>query len=140
MLPIKNNLVLPTGGLAFRVNEATSPLGNHVPWLVWDPHRVTVSADVALAASNELPVSKPAGDGGAVHFIIDEIDAAGGKIESKDIEKAAQNAGLSKRTLDRAKCKLKVVASREGFGTSGKWFWSLPKEPHRTPLGDSGDL
>lgn len=39
---------------------------------------------------------------------------------------------FSDRTLKRAKKTLGVTATKEGFGSKGKWFWELPF-PHRGP-------
>lgn len=135
ILPIKNNLVLPSGGLAFRVNDGTTPLGNHAPWLAWESGRVAISADAALALSNELPGVREDRGGmtEAKQFILDEIEAAGGRLEATDIYEAARRAGIAKRTLERAVEKLAVVKEKQGFGKNGKWFWSVPAKAANSP-------
>ena len=40
----------------------------------------------------------------------------------------AQEDGFNKDLMYKAKGLLKVVASKEGFGPDGKWFWRLPDE------------
>jgi hypothetical protein len=49
------------------------------------------------------------------------------RIEVSDLEEWARKAGVSKRTLERARKKLGVVSKREGFGTGGKFYLSLPQ-------------
>src|SRR5438876_11034801 len=46
---------------------------------------------------------------------------------SRDVEPAAEQAGIARRTLFRAKHRLHVVAERVGgYGQKGKWYWRLP--------------
>lgn len=43
------------------------------------------------------------------------------------MRRKAQAAGLSWRTVERAKSKLGIVADRQGgFGAGGDWHWRLP--------------
>lgn len=50
---------------------------------------------------------------------------ADGPLQAKDVQRAARDAGISEITLRRAKSKLGVTATREGFGSAGRWVWSL---------------
>jgi putative DNA primase/helicase len=50
---------------------------------------------------------------------------------AKDIQRQAQEAGLSWATVRRAKAKLGLKAEREGgFGGAGRWIWRLPTRDH----------
>lgn len=61
----------------------------------------------------------------AVDFLRDEL--GNGPRPAKSIRKDAGDAGISPRTLDRAKAALKVTSEREGgIGGEGQWLWSLP--------------
>ena len=53
------------------------------------------------------------------HFLADGAKPAKAVIEE------AEDMGLSKRTLDRAKEKLRIVSKKDGM--SGGWIWELPK-------------
>src|SRR5262245_3338927 len=49
-----------------------------------------------------------------------------GPMNVRDIEAAAAGAGMSMRTVERAKKRLGIKADRVGKG----WCWSLPQERH----------
>lgn len=48
----------------------------------------------------------------------------------KEVKAAVLSAGVSPRTLDRAKQALGVVSERKGFGPEGEWYWRLPIDRH----------
>ncbi|TFH51637.1 MAG: hypothetical protein E4G89_02010, partial [Methanothrix sp.] len=50
-----------------------------------------------------------------------------GPVDSNSILQQAREAGISKKTLIRAKKALKVCSLRDG-GTHGCWLWSLPND------------
>ena len=50
-----------------------------------------------------------------------------GPCGHRNIQRAAREAGLAWRTLERAKHRLGVEATRIGYGTTGQWYWRLPK-------------
>ena len=51
---------------------------------------------------------------------------ANGPVLAKDVKNEAHRAGVSERTLARAKALLCIRARLVGFGKDGKWYWSLP--------------
>jgi hypothetical protein len=51
---------------------------------------------------------------------------ADGPVDSKEIEREAQRAGFSWRTVCRAKQRLGIDAVKLGFGPRSKWSWMLP--------------
>ncbi len=57
-------------------------------------------------------------------FLRDEL--ADGPRPTKDVQRAARDAGISQRTLDRAKARLGVKPRKEGFGSGAYWTWELP--------------
>jgi putative DNA primase/helicase len=134
MLPIKNNLAPRKEGLAFRIGQQLVCDGRIVaPYVDWDSAPITMSADEALAATMEVG----GGDGAsgalseAMNFLREEFSVAE-RMEASIIEKQARKAGISQRTLKRARKELGVVSRREGFGTEGKFFLSLPRS---RPIG-----
>jgi putative DNA primase/helicase len=130
MLPIKNNLGPRKEGLAFRIGQQLVCDGRIVaPYVDWDSTPITMSADDALAAAME---ASGGGSGGrdamaeAVFFLREEFSASE-RVEACIIERQGKKAGISKRTLERARKELGVVSKREGFGPEGKFFLSLPR-------------
>jgi 5S rRNA maturation endonuclease (ribonuclease M5) len=62
---------------------------------------------------------------------------AGGEVPAKDIYQAAKDAGIAKRTLERAKAKLQAKSRKIG----DTWFWCLtsPTSPYRE-FGELGNI
>lgn len=57
-----------------------------------------------------------------------KLELEGGPRPANEIAKAARDAHIAPRTLDRAKQKLRVRSERRGgVGRDGVWFWSIPK-------------
>jgi hypothetical protein len=126
-LQIKNNIAKDPGGLAFRIGQHMLPGGIIGSAIFWDSERVSCTADEILAA-NENASERPA-QTEAVDFLRDILRH--GPLPAKDVESEAKDAGISWRTVNRAKKTLKVVAERkaesgDGLGPSGRWYWSLP--------------
>ena len=123
LLPLKNNIAVDQSGLAYALESA--PNGSAV--VAWDANPITVDANEALSADHN--------DDGASNALDEAVDwlrgiLAGGPVPAKDVKQRAQRDGIAPRTLDRAKARLGVRATREGFG--GPWVWRLP-EPHSAP-------
>jgi hypothetical protein len=53
-------------------------------------------------------------------------ELANGQVEAAVIEQYARDDGISLRTLDRARSRLRVVTRRTGFGKTGRSWLSLP--------------
>jgi hypothetical protein len=71
----------------------------------------------------------------AVAFLQEEL--GDGPREAKAVQRAAREAGISLRTLDRAKPKAGVHAERVGgLGEAGKWMWQLRTPKGLASLGD----
>jgi hypothetical protein len=50
----------------------------------------------------------------------------GGPVPAREVLALAKKAGISERTLRRAKGQENVEARRLGYGTRGEWSWNLP--------------
>lgn len=112
----KCNLGAPAPALAYRLEEA----GNGTARLVWDG--VTTHTARSLLAP---PVTDETEAGGALadaQQFLRDILAAGPKPVN-DIRAEAKAAGISDRTLDRAKERLPIRAKKHG---QGYWSWELP--------------
>jgi putative DNA primase/helicase len=126
-LQIKNNIAKDPGGLAFRIGQQLLPGDIIGSSIYWDNERVSCTADQILAA-NENAGDRPA-QTEAEDFLRDIL--RDGPRPAKDIASEAREAGISWRTVNRAKKALGIVTERraesgDGLGRSGRCFWSLP--------------
>jgi hypothetical protein len=126
-----NDHVKDPGGLAFRIGQQLLPGDIIGSSIFWDSERVSCTADQILAA-NENASDRPA-QTEAEDFLRDIL--RDGPRPAKDIESEAKEAGISWRTVNRAKKALGIVVERraesgDGFGHSGRWYWSLPGGTH----------
>lgn len=70
----------------------------------------------------------------AREFLLAEL--RDGRRPADDMRQAARDAGISERTIKRAKSDLAIQSERDGFGADGRWYWDLsgiggqPKEGH----------
>ncbi len=59
----------------------------------------------------------------AIEVLLEAL--ADGPVEANEVRKQAVEAGISLRTLERAKAELGVVSKREGFGPGSKVLWAM---------------
>lgn len=112
MLQVKNNLALDPGGLAFHISQ---------PGVVaWSTTPVALSADEALAP--DRPKARKARDD-ATAFLKDLL--ADGPVPASDVYRHADEAGIAKKTLQRAKDKIGVVTRPVTTAGERRWYWSL---------------
>ncbi len=120
MLAVKNNLAADVAnGLAFTV-EPHGPSG--APVVCWEREPVTITADEAMAP--ELKRRGPPSDehDQAVEFLRERlVDEA--RSAREVIDEAVNGCGIAKRTLDRARRTIGVVAFRREH--RGPWWWRL---------------
>ena len=126
MLPGKMNCCIRPMGLAFTI-------GGNPPSVSWEKNPVDMSADDALAQSNEIeskPGPKPEATNQAEGWLNGELaDFQEHQVET--IHEDAVDAGLAWRTVQRASIRIGVLAERAGFG--GGSIWRLPKPAPFTP-------
>lgn len=110
---IKNNLAPQPPAIAFAVAEGR---------FLWRGE-TSVTAAAMLA---------PDGDEGERSAVEDAMgylreSLSGGPMDQKQMQREARDAGITDRTLRRAKARLNVTSKREGgLGPAGRWVWSLP--------------
>jgi hypothetical protein len=93
------------------------------PYIVFDPQYVDVSASEAMqaAADNKSPGARD-----ATKKLLREMLANGPALRT-EIEEAANNNGIGRMTLFRAKAELGIVA-KKSHATNGPWTWELPAD------------
>lgn len=123
LVPTKHNLSRRASPLGFRIVPVTIPgLRGTIPKVEW-LGTVHITPD-ELLAGNVKPRRK------ATAFLRRTL--AHGAVSARKVTRFAKAAGITTRTLDRAKMELHVKSTREGgLGDEGKWLWSLPKSGRR---------
>jgi len=112
LVPIKSNLGPLAKTLAFRINNMA---------VNWETGQFDCSADEALAAES-----------GEDHTALADAEQwlrgllADGRMRSTEILRLAKRESFVEKTVRRAKCKLGVVAVKEGVGEVSAWYWKLP--------------
>ncbi len=138
-LPAKNNLAQDTTGLAYTVLTAS----NEAPVIAWESEPVEMTADEALA------VSKPDEERTATDDAVDLLNffLSDGSMKASEIQKEARSAGISEKSLRRARERLGIKPKKSSFG--GGWEWGLTEDAPRSQdaqskeegmLADSGHL
>lgn len=121
LAPLKGNLSKPAPSLAFSLEEAE---GGAVR-VEWRGHTSYTAAALLSATTNDRQ-----------RDVLDEAKEflrevlSDGPVSARDVQQEATAAGVSKRTLDRAKAALGVRSGRKGEDGKkggGTWFWSLPE-------------
>lgn len=116
LLPMKNNLAADTGGLAFRLVAAEA---GSTPVVQWEAEPVDSTAEEALAY--EAPGERRSCVERAVDWLKDVLGS--GPVPAQAVIAAAEAAGISGKTLDRAKGALGVVSRKTAV--RGGWNWHL---------------
>lgn len=117
MLPIKNNLGADALGVAYQIDEMLVEGIGGVPYITWCRDTILISADEALATSarTESTVAD------AAQFLADLL--ANGPVPVKDLKAEATAAGITWRTIERAKAEMGLIAARQGTQGRGGGFW-----------------
>jgi len=113
----KCNLAKPASSLAFELSAAENG-ALRVGWI----GESTLTADALLA------VPKDDEDRNAVQEAVQVLQSvlADGPVPADDAKKEARKAGISERTIYRAKDILGVKSRKVSFTGKGVWQWSLP--------------
>lgn len=135
-LHAKNNMAPPPRGLAFRlVQTLLEGLQRPISYLVWDKAPVNITANQALTAKADTREKRSAMSV-AEEFLAKELGE--GPVAVKKVEEHAGALGISKATLNRARAKLGVQASK--LGQEGGWFLSLPCQESQESCGASRNV
>ncbi|MCH7792473.1 MAG: bifunctional DNA primase/polymerase [Planctomycetes bacterium] len=118
LLPLKSNLAREEPGLGFRIEKTE---GANVPRIRWCGPTDRVADEVL----SWRPVSE---DRSRLDEAVEWLEEllAEGPVGAKEIEARAKAARIARRTLDRAKAKLKIQCRTDGF--QGPSLWQLPAD------------
>jgi hypothetical protein len=113
LIHIKSNLAPHGPALAYHL----------LPAFLWQgPSRLTANDLLAAAA----PADEASAEDDARTFLRSTL-AGPDPLPARLVLNAARDAGISQRTLKRAKRKEGVRTTRRGFGAGSTWLWSLPE-------------
>jgi DNA polymerase I-like protein with 3'-5' exonuclease and polymerase domains len=96
------------------------------PYIVWEPDPIDITATEALSAAAEN--KSPSARDNAKHFL--KALLGNGPVESKEVQDAAKENGISAATLRRAAKDLHVEIKHDGPPNDKgdrSWRWHLPK-------------
>ena len=141
----KSNIGPDGGGYAYTLDqvELKAHPGLFASAVVWGP-------PLDGSAQNLLSSAEATGDAAASTALSEaenflRVELAGGRVSSKELGARARDAGISDRTLKRAKQALGIKATREG--ATGAWYCILPsdfedigQEGQESPTPDHGPL
>jgi len=115
----KSNLAMKPPALAYRLTEAA----NGVASVVWEgaTHHTAAMLTGPQADDEERNAQTDAAS------VLRDILADGAR-PADEVKAEAKRAGVSERTLWRAKAKLGIRARKEGFGDGARWHWELPPD------------
>ncbi|KAB2925082.1 MAG: AAA family ATPase [Candidatus Contendobacter sp.] len=123
---VKNNLAADQDGLKFEIRPCdVRTADGDIPTscLSWRPERVNIDADEALVGGGWNERRNVVEDAG--QFL--ERFLSTGRHPATDILNAASAAGLSEKSVYRAKKNLRITATK-GKGNRQGWVWSLPNK------------
>lgn len=120
-LPIKNNIGNDTTGLSFHIHEKTINNSINTSMIVWTNEIVKEKID-AIINTNQDQISAIEE---AINFL--NLLLSGGPMPATEIFNLAEQEEISNKTLRRAKQKLSIINTREGYGKGSKSLWSLSK-------------
>ncbi|MDC6177811.1 AAA family ATPase [Ralstonia solanacearum] len=120
----KSNIGPDEGGFEYHIEQSEPLPGIHASYVAWGAS-VEGTARELLSDPNEDDDEKVSALDAAADFLLQVL--GDDVVPSKSVYSEAKEAGISKRTLERASDKLNVKKRR---GDGGKWYWSLPKPPN----------
>jgi putative DNA primase/helicase len=130
----KNNLARDIKALRYGIGVKTvghdSKLGVDItaPFIVWHPQHVEITANEAMqAATGQSGYAKRE----AQDFLRERLES--GPAKADDLFEEAEQNGITKGTLKRAKKEMGVVSHKEQGRMDGAWTWELPKGEQRYP-------
>jgi len=119
VIPLKANLAPDVTGLAYKIDTTN----DGTPRIKWEPQTINVDADQALAEAPDFEARSQTDE--AVEWLRGAL--ADGPQPAGDLKRAANEDGIGKKPLRKARERLRIKPRKDGF--SGSWIWELPKMP-----------
>jgi len=124
----KNNLSCSADkALAYRFTacevgtDPKSGLTIWAPYILFDSQYVDITANEAMAAAGGTTAKREARE-----FLLERLEA--GPVKADDLFEEAEQNGISKSTLKRAKKDLKIKSQKQRGEMEGAWVWELPSK------------
>jgi len=114
LLTVKKNLAPESRAIEFEIR----PPAGKFSWIG--------ESDLTYSALRCQPEDRGGKRDDAVDWLQDRL--ADGPVDARIIEEEARTLGHSPRTIKRARKDLGIEAQRQGFGGSGRWRVTLPRE------------
>jgi len=120
----KNNLARDDKALRYGMgvkkvgHDAKLGMDIDAPYIVWHPQHVEITANEAMAAAGNHSAKREARE-----FLQERLEA--GPVKADDLFEEAEQNGISKSTLKRAKKDLKIKSQKQRGGMEGAWVWEL---------------
>lgn len=121
----KSNLGPPMPSLGFRIRANE----HGIPYVVWKGESAETAGTLLAAAG--VDTSEHGLVTEAKHFLWRELQ--GGPVKRTDLEAGWRKAGISLRTIERAKGLLQIKSQKMGSGERSYWVWKLPPGVQRPP-------
>lgn len=123
LVPLKNNIGDDKTGFSYRIRSAVLPGNIETSHVEFDSLTVEVKAEDVISGGATKSPSNGAALLEAMHFLT--VELANGPQCVSELETEAKNAGISWRTVQRAKSKL-GVRSEKDHAVGGEWRWEMP--------------
>jgi hypothetical protein len=121
-LPVKNNLGNDRTGISFVVEGVTLDNGIETSRICWRDFNISIKADAVLNGESATPRNAHAKEV-AMDFLRDAL--AEGERSAGELSQEAEEEGISKSALNRARKDLNIQTRKQG---KGAWMWRLPPE------------
>lgn len=115
----KSNLAIKPPAMAYRLTQAA----NGVAYASWEGATHHTAAMLTGPQSDDEERNAQTDAASVLREIL-----AGGALPADDVKAEGKRAGISERTLWRAKAKIGIRARKEGFGDGARWLWELPPD------------
>jgi len=115
---IKNNLSKPPPILSFTMSDEGK--------ICWDETPVQ-HFDLEAALGDQKTRGEGRKIAQAEQFLYQVLRE--GPVAAREVYDYAEQDGIKKSTLDRAKQGMGIKSDKQGFGPDGEWYWSLPEGP-----------
>ena len=125
LAPLKTNICTKPPSLAYRIDEAGR--------ITWDAEPVVgLDAEALLSVASSETRTELADADAFLREVLED-----GPMKQSAVAKLARSQGFADRTLRRARERIGVETSKQGFSGDSFWIWSLP--PIHTEVGHLRD-